>query len=89
MKKTFSIIIVALVVLTVGVCVVYHNTGSLIYEEVYVFSYNNDSITFLDYTLYFDDISNAVDKIRTSMPDKLVTFTFGIYNVYNYYIGIQ
>ncbi len=86
MKKTFAIIFSAFVVLVVGVCVVYYNTGSLIYDEIYVFSYDADSVTFLDYTFHFEDVNKAVDKIRTTLPDKLVSFTLSIYNVYNYYI---
>ena len=86
MKKTVSIIFLSFFVLLAGVCVVYYNTGSLIYDEIYIFSYNDNSVTFLDFTVCYDDVYQAVDKMRALLPDKLMPIRPSIYNVYNYYI---
>ena len=74
MKKTFAIIFVSFFVLLAGICVAYYNTGSLLYDEIYVFSYNGDSVTFLDYTLSFDSVNCALNKIRSVLPQKPVSF---------------
>lgn len=74
MKKVAAIISLSFFVLVAGISVACYNTGSLIYGEIYVFSYNADSVTFLDYTLHFDDVSIVVDKINSILPDKVVVF---------------
>lgn len=86
MKKTAPIIFLSFIVLLAGVCVVYYNTGSLIYDEIYIFSYNDNSVTFLDFTVCYDDVYQAVDKLRALLPEKLLPIKLCIYNVYNYYI---
>lgn len=71
MKKVVAILCCSAVMLTAGICVAYYNTRSLGFEEnVSLFDFDNEKITFMDFDVYYKDVYSFIDKIGTVIPDQ-------------------
>ena len=73
MKKIGSILTLAVIVLTIGICVAYYNTSSFGYDNANIISFDNESVKLFDYNIKYKDVKEKIDKIENSVPDVFVT----------------
>ncbi len=74
--KIFAIMLSACVVLVGGISVAYYNTKSLGFDdEVYIVSRDNEKISVLDYDFYYKDLSDAYNKLKSIIPEKIQNIT--------------
>lgn len=76
MKKhpVFITMLIALLILGSGVSVAYYNTKSFGFDEDAVLvKVEKDSITFLDFQIYFSDVKEIYNETEKYIPDEICT----------------
>lgn len=82
-KKITAILCCAVIALGVGMSVAYYNTKSFGFDEnAKVLNYDEEKISFLDFNIYYEDISDFIDKVSVIIPEKSHTMVVQLqYNV--------
>lgn len=69
--KILSVILCFALVFIGGISVAYYNTKTFGFDEnAKVFSYDDKKFSLFDYSIYYDDVDSAVEKVRNLMPEK-------------------
>lgn len=74
MKKhpVFLTLFLALTILGAGVSVAYYNTKSFGFDEdAVLIKIENESITFLDFKIYFSEIEKIYNETKKYIPDEM------------------
>lgn len=70
-KKIAAILCCSLVAVTVGTSVAYYNTKSFGFDEnATLIEYDEEKFTFMDFNIYYKDISDFLEKVGTVVPDQ-------------------
>lgn len=70
-RKIAAIMCCFVIALGVGTSIAYYNTKSFGFDEnAKVVDYDNEKITFMDFHIYYDDISDFIEKVGTIIPDE-------------------
>lgn len=75
MKKKISLLMCCCVVaLGIGVSVAYYNTKSLGFDEnTKLFDYDDEKVTFMDFDIYYEDVSNVIYNVSKYIPKEVTT----------------
>lgn len=72
--KIFLIMTLTMIIVIGGSSVAYYNTRRFGFDEdTVLISVDDESVTYLDYTIYFEDVDNFFDKIKKYFPEKTYT----------------
>lgn len=70
-KKITVIMCCAAIALCAGISVAYYNTKSFGFDDsATVISYDSEKISFMDFDIYYEDISDFIDSVGRIIPDK-------------------
>lgn len=73
-KKIAAIMCSAVFVLCIGVGTAYYNTKSFGFDEnAKVLSYDNEKISIMDFDIYYDDITDIMERIIRIVPERSQT----------------
>jgi hypothetical protein len=62
------------VALGIGVSVAYYNTKSLGFDEnTKLFDYDDEKVTFMDFDIYYEDVSNVIYNVSKYIPKEVTT----------------
>lgn len=73
MKKhpIFITLLITVIIVGAGVSVAYYNTKSFGFDEdAVLFSKNDESITVLDYKIYYSDLKHIYNESSRYLPEK-------------------
>jgi len=73
MKKhpVFITLLITVIIVGAGISVAYYNTKSFGFDEdAVLFSKNDESITVLDYKIYYKDLEHVYKESRKYMPEE-------------------
>lgn len=72
MKKKIALILCcSLFAMIVGTSIAYYNTKSFGFDEnTTLIEYDEEKFTFMDFNIYYKDISNFLEKVGTVVPDQ-------------------
>lgn len=80
-RKIAAILCCAVVALGAGTSVAYYNTKSFGFDEnTKVITYDEEKISFMDFEIYYKDISDFIDKVGTVVPEKTRTVDIDIHH---------
>lgn len=70
-KKIIALMCCAAITFGVGLSIAYYNTKTFGFDEnTKVITYDDEKITFMDYSVYYDDVTEFVEKVGTVIPKK-------------------
>ncbi len=70
-KKIAAIMCCAVIALGAGMSVAYYNTKSFGFDEnAKVVDYDDKKFSFMDFEIYYKDVSDFIDKVSTIIPQK-------------------
>lgn len=73
--KIFLIMTLSAIIVISGSSVAYYNTRRFGFDEdTVLFSADDESVTYLDYTIHFDDVNNYFNKIKRYFPEEAYIF---------------
>lgn len=73
-RKIAAIMCCAVIALGVGTSIAYYNTKSFGFDEnTKIISYDKEKISFMDFSIYYEDVSDFIDKVSTVIPEKTRT----------------
>lgn len=73
-KKIAAIMCSAILVLCAGIGTAYYNTKSFGFDEnTKVLSYDKEKFSIMDFDIYYEDISNIMERIMEIIPEKSQT----------------
>lgn len=78
--KIISIFLCFTLIFGIGIGVAYYNTRTYGFDEdAKVLSYDEEKISFLDYSIYYKDLNDIIDKAKKYVPNEHSTMcVFGI-----------
>lgn len=69
--KITAILCCAVLALVAGMSVAYYNTKSLGFDEnAKVMEYDDEKITFMDFDIYYKDVSDFIDRVSIIIPEE-------------------
>ena len=67
--KIAAIMLSSMLVLFAGTSVAYYNTKTFAFDEdAKVFSKDDEKITFMDYSFYYETLDNFIKKVKIVIP---------------------
>lgn len=73
-KKIAAIMCCSIFALCIGTGVAYYNTKSFGFDEnTKVLSYDNEKFSIMDFDIYYEDVSDIIEKIMKIVPEKSQT----------------
>lgn len=80
-KKIAAIMCCAVIALGVGMSVAYYNTKSFGFDEnAKLVEYDDKKISFMDFDIYYKDISDFIDRVSTIIPQNSHTIVIRIHH---------
>ncbi|MCH5320168.1 MAG: hypothetical protein J1E36_00295 [Eubacterium sp.] len=69
--KITVILLCAVIILGAGMSVAYYNTKSFGFDEnAKVVHYDDEKISFMDFDIYYKDVTGFIDRVSEIIPEK-------------------
>ncbi len=70
-KKITAIMCCAVIALGAGLSIAYYNTKSFGFDEnAKVVEYDDKKVSFMDFDIYYKDVSDFIDRVSTIIPQN-------------------